>query len=167
MAKTHSTERKERGTSLTIMKFGESTVFAFTSKKKKESNITVDTLMHQQRKTLRIKINGFSSKNNSHLPDHTQRYRIPKPILMAVRSHLAAQPRSFFLHNHSLQVLICSRCKQNSWKDSAAIFKGFFLYKTRLRCKLVQCWAVKCQMHSRWGRPCWSETEEWCSSAAN
>ncbi len=52
------------------------------SKKKKESNRTVDTLMHQQRKTLRLKINGFSSKNNSHFPDHTQRYRIPKPILM-------------------------------------------------------------------------------------
>ncbi len=40
MAKTHSTERKERGTSLTIMKFGESTVFAFTfeEKKRKQQN---------------------------------------------------------------------------------------------------------------------------------
>ncbi len=39
MAKTHSSEWKERGASLTIMTFGESTIFAITSKKKrKEEN---------------------------------------------------------------------------------------------------------------------------------
>ncbi len=84
MAKTHSSEWKERGASLTIMTFGESTIFAITSKKKRKEENSGYINASAKKDTLN-KDKWIFIQNNSHLPDHTQRDRILFQHIMSFR----------------------------------------------------------------------------------